>query len=108
LRFDDGGALMLFQFRNAHNTDVFGNWTFRGKDGQVIYGTDYMIDAKRKFKNYPIDWMISIPSINSEFTVEPLFDDQTFTGLWEGLCDVHGSVGTAQLSGRAFVELNGY
>ncbi|MFX0067060.1 MAG: lipocalin family protein [Candidatus Hermodarchaeota archaeon] len=50
----------------------------------------------------------TLPSIDAEFEVKPLFDDQTFTVLWEGLCDVSGRVGTSQLTGQAFVELSGY
>ena len=64
-------------------------WTYRDKDGLVTYGTGFQVVAKRMFRTYPID-------------------DQTFTGLWEGLCDVSGRVGTSQLTGQAFVELNAY
>jgi len=108
LRFDDGGALMLFQFRDAIEEVIRGNWTYRDKDGLVYYGTDFKVVAKRMFRTYPLDWIVILPSINAEFEVKPVFDDQTFTGLWEGLCDVNGVVGTAQLAGHAFVELNGY
>ena len=108
LRFDDGGALMLFQFRNAHDEVAGGNWTYRDVDGLVTYGTDFRVVAKRTFGTYSIDWTVTLPSIDAEFEVRPLFDDQTFTGLWEGLCDVGGRVGTLQLTGQAFVELSGY
>jgi predicted secreted hydrolase len=108
LRFDDGGALMLFQFRDAYDAVVMGNWTYRDKEGLVTYGTDFKVDAKRMFRSYPIDWTVTLPSIDAEFKVRPLFDDQTFTGLWEGLCDVSGRVGTSQLTGHAFVELSSY
>jgi predicted secreted hydrolase len=108
LRFDDGGALMLFQFRDVNQVVVGGNWTFRDKDGLVYYDSDFKVVAKRMFRIYPIDWTISLPSLDAEFEVKPLYDDQTFTGLWEGLCDVSGRVGTSRLTGHAFVELNNY
>ena len=99
---------MLFQFRDAFEEVVTGNWTYRDMDGKVNYGTDFNGVAKRMFRTYPIDWTVTLPSIDAEFAVKPLFDDQAFTGLWEGLCDVRGRIGTAQLTGQAFVELSGY
>lgn len=108
LRFDDGGALMLFQFRDASQNPSIGNWTYRDKDGLVYYGTDFKVTAHRKYNRFPIDWTVKLPSINAEFEIDPIFDAQTFTGLWEGLCDVKGKIGSNQLSGQAFVELNAY
>jgi predicted secreted hydrolase len=108
MRFDDGGALMVFQFRNARDEAVRGNWTYRDVDGQVTYGTDLHVVAKRTFGRYPVDWTVTLPSLDAEFDVSPLFDDQTFTGLWEGLCDVRGRVGSTELDGQAFVELSAY
>ena len=60
------------------------------------------------FITYPIDGTVTIPSIDAEFQVKPLFDDKIFTGLWEGLCEVSSRVGNSGLTGQAFVELNDY
>ena len=108
LRFDDGSVLMLFQFRDSNNKPIFGNWTYRDRTGQVKYGTDFNITTKRKYNNYPIDWIISLPSINAEFSVAPFFDNQTFSSLWEGICYVKGKINSSVLKGIAFVELCGY
>ena len=108
LRLDNVGALMLFQFRNAGDEVVGGNWTYRDQDGRVRYGTDFQVTAQRRFKIYPLDWTLTIPSLQAEFRVSPLFDDQGFPGLWEGLCGVSGRVGEEPLTGHAFVELTGY
>lgn len=116
MRFDDGGSLMLFQFRDETQTPTIGNWTYRDGAGQVYYGTDFQVDARGMSGVYPIDWTIYLPSLDAEFEVTPLFDDQIFSGmpewgwgtLWEGLCDVSGHVGVVQLTGEAFVELNDY
>ena len=99
---------MLFQFRNSYDKVVEGNWTYRDETGQVHYGTEFKIVARRKFHNYPIDWAIALQDLNTKFRVEPTFDDQVITGFWEGLCDVSRKVGTLQLNGQAFVELTGY
>ena len=67
--------------------------------------------VKRTFRSYPIDWTVSILSMDAEFEVTPLFDDQTFTGLWEGLYDVRGRVGDfsterASLCGTEWLLMN--
>ncbi len=108
LRFNDGSALMVFQFRDADNNPSIGNWTYRDKDNKLYYGTDFNIQAGRMYEDYPIDWKISLPSISASFTVKPMFDDQTFVRLWEGLCSVNGEIGDNSLTGHAFVELAGY
>lgn len=108
MRFDDGGALMLFQFRDQNEEPTFGNWTYRDKDGLVYYGTDFKVVAHRKIGRYPIDWTVSLPSLNAKFEVDPLFDDQRFSGIWEGWCDLSGSIGATQHTGHAIVELSAY
>jgi len=115
LRFDDGGALMLFQFRDFHNNVIGGNWTYRDATGAVFYGTDFSVTAKRTYVvprtsiAYPVDWNVAIPSLDATFEVKPIFDAQTIgPQLWEGLCTVQGTIGVTQLTGDAFVELYGY
>jgi predicted secreted hydrolase len=87
---------------------VGGNWTYRDKNDLVYYGTDFKVVAKRMYGAYPLEWTVTLPSLEAEFQVEPIFDDQTFPRLWEGLCRVSGRKGSSQLFGRAFVELAGY
>ncbi|HPO12720.1 MAG TPA: lipocalin family protein [Candidatus Hydrogenedentes bacterium] len=114
MRFDNGGALMLFQFRDGNGNVVRGNWTYRDGDGEVRYGTDFSINAHRMYNDkdssgsFPVDWTITIPSLNAEFEVKPLFDAQNVYSLWEGACTVEGAAGDSVLSGKAFVELTGY
>ncbi len=112
IRFDDGGALMLFQFRDADNNVIGGNWTYRDGDDVVSYGTDFSVTANRTYvventsKSFPLDWDITIPSLNGKIKVTPLFDDQLINPtLWEGLCMANGSIGDSPLTGDAYVEL---
>ena len=107
-RFDDGGSLMLFQFRNHRDQVVPGNWTYRDGQGKVIYGTDYELTSSRSFKNFPIDWDIRIEALDANLKVTPIFDDQTLSNLWEGLCKVTGTIGETEQKGKAYAELNGY
>ncbi len=105
-RFDDGGSLMLFQFRDRNEQPTFGNWTYRDKDGKVQYGKDFKVTAKRKSGRFPIDWVVELPSIEAKFDVKPLFDDQAFIPmLWEGFCTVEGTIGKKKMKGQVVVEL---
>ena len=119
LRLDDGGALMLFQFRNILDHVVESNWTYRSASGLVKYGEEFSVQANRIYKDengncdYPIDWIVQIPDIHAEFVVSPLFDEQVLYDVWtpnywEGLCSVKGMIGGDLVMGSAYVELTGY
>ena len=119
LRLDGGGALMLFHFRDIFGRTVRTNWTCRSALGDVTYGDLFQVEAHRTYEDatgactFPLDWSISIPDLNAEFTVQPLFDSQIFFSAmtpdyWEGLCSVTGSINGAAATGLAYVELSGY
>jgi len=119
LRLDDGGALMLFHFRDIFGRTVRTNWTYRSAAGDVTYGNLCGVQSHRTYRDptgactLPLDWSISIPGLNAEFTVRPLFDSQIFFSAmtpdyWEGLSSVMGSINGAAATGSAYVELTGY
>jgi predicted secreted hydrolase len=119
LRLDDGGALMLFHFRDICGRTVRTNWTYRSAAGDVTYGDLCGVQSSRIYEDvtgactFPLDWNISIPDIHAEFTVQPLFDSQIFFSTmtpdyWEGLCSVTGSINGMSATGSAYVELSGY
>ncbi|MDQ1258140.1 MAG: hypothetical protein QG656_2749 [Candidatus Hydrogenedentes bacterium] len=114
LRFDNGGSLMVFQFRDGANNVIHGNWTYRDADGQVRYGTDFSVAAHRTYTDpesgdaFPVEWTVAVPSLDAEFRVTPVLDGQNIYSLWEGLCNVEGALGGSPLTGKAFVELTGY
>jgi predicted secreted hydrolase len=117
LRLDDGGALMLFRFRDIFDNMVRSGWTYRAGTGLVEYGKRSSMDATDNYEDencaYPLDWIIEIPGVDASFSVEPLFDSQCLYDVltpdyWEGLCSLEGTVGGQQVSGSAYVELTGY
>jgi predicted secreted hydrolase len=119
LRLEDGGALMLFQFRNVFDNEVRSNWTYRSSTGSIIYGEDLFIQATRVYEDkngkhtYPIDWAVDIPEIDAMFLIRPLFDAQNLYNVmtpdyWEGLCSVEGTINGEIVSGAAYVEMTGY
>jgi len=119
LRLDNGGALMLFHFRDIFGGTVRSNWTYRSASGEVTVGADFQMQAHRIYEdaagscNFPLDWTIFIPDLQAEFSVLPLFDSQIFYSAmtpdyWEGLCSAAGSINGAPAEGTAYVELSGY
>lgn len=116
LRLDDGGALMLFQFRDSNNNILHGNWTYRDSDGNITYGNEYKVTAKDMLTldygahvaNYPIDWTVEIKKLNASFNITPVTGNQTVGSIWEGLCSLEGSINGQNITGEAFAELSGY
>jgi predicted secreted hydrolase len=119
LRLDDGGALMLFQFRNAFDRVVRSNWTFRNDAGRVEYGQEISVQATRTYQDedgkctYPLDWIVDISTLDATFSITPLFDAQCLYDVitpdyWEGLCSVIGTMRDETVTGSAYVELTGY
>ncbi len=114
LRFDDGGALMLSQLRDFDDTAIGGTWTYRNAGGEVDYGYDFTVEARRTYyadearSRFPVDWHITIPGLDARFEVQPLFDRQNIHILWEGLCTARGTIEGQQFTAGAVVEMTGY
>ena len=119
LRFEDGGSLMLFQFRTISDRVIRANWSYQSADGAVTYGEEFSAQANRLYieeeghSSYPVDWAIEIPALNAAFQVHPLFDEQSLYDVmtpdyWEGLCAVEGTLRGKPVTGSAYVELTGY
>lgn len=117
LRLEDGGALMLFQFRDIFDNVVRSGWTYRSGTGSVEHGEEFSVQATRFYEDedatYPIDWIVEVPGIDANFLITPLFDEQSFYDVmtpryWEGLCSVEGTVSDEVVNGSAYVELTGY
>jgi geranylgeranyl pyrophosphate synthase len=63
---------------------------------------------------YPVSWILKIPDLSMEISVNPTHDDQEIPVLgfmravWEGAATASGTVGKRPFSGRARLELQGY
>jgi len=119
LRFNDGGSLMLFQFRDISDRVIEKNWSYQAADGAVTYGEEFWVQAHRLYKEqqgrsvYPLDWTVEVPALNAVFQVTPLFDAQSLYNVmtpdyWEGICSLSGIQDGKPVSGSAYVELTGY
>ena len=61
---------------------------------------------------YPIQWHVSIPAHQLDFTIQPRLDNQelalTDLSYWEGATRITGTRGGAPLTGEGYMELTGY
>ncbi len=119
MRFDDGGALMLFNIRDPKDKPHRFEWTYRAPDGTVKYGSSAEMSAARKWRDdagkatYPVDWTITIKDLDAKFSVKTLFDAQSIhhvktPSYWEGLCSVEGTIGGRPVKGKNYTEMTFY
>lgn len=84
--------------RDAFSVEVLGTWS-----------------SPRSGATYPAGWRIRVPAAALELTLRPTVADQELdtrltTGViyWEGSQRVTATLGGAEVSGEAYVELTGY
>lgn len=120
LQFDDGYELMLYSLRKADGSvDTFSSGTLIAPDGSSVDLTneDFEIEATGSWHSpqtgadYPMGWVIRIPSAELEFETTPYLRDQeldlTFI-YWEGAVQVSGTHAGNAIRGVGYVELTGY
>jgi predicted secreted hydrolase len=119
LNLDDGGALMLFQMRDARDGELWAaaKWRAAGAGEGVSYKPEAVQwkpvrywRSPRTGIRYPIEWQVTVG--DRVITLKPLMDDQendasgsTGTIYWEGA--VRAFEGD-KLIGRGYLELTGY
>lgn len=68
----------------------------------------------RTFVEYPVAWRLRIPSMEADLVITASFNDQEFTtfitppAYWEGRVEVEGTMLGKEVTGRGFIERNGY
>jgi predicted secreted hydrolase len=120
LQFSDGYELMLYSLRHADGSvDPYSSGTLIAPDGSATHlaREDFIIQAQGSWRSphteaeYPMGWVIRIPSQQLEFEITPCLRDQelnlTFI-YWEGAVQVSGTHAGATISGVGYVELTGY
>ena len=118
INLDDGGALMLFQIRDADGAEHWAGGSLRQPAGGVrsFHPDEIEFVPLRTWRSprsgtiYPIEW--SIRAADVEWTLTPLMVDQELdtrgsTGAiyWEGAVLVHRE---GKLAGKGYLELTGY
>lgn len=117
--FDNYTELMLYRMRNKDgSTSLMTAGTLINRDGTSLKlnYTDLKIVPTRFWddgngSNYPLNWLIEIPSLKYSIRIEPALDRQVLNGVikyWEGAinayCDKNGTL----IHGYGFMELTGY
>ncbi len=124
LQLESSVEVMLYQLRlesgefdsASSGTFIFENGQSRHlqqKEFQVVV-QDHWVSPRSRAR-YPSGWTITIPSMELEVRVTPVFVDQelhtpksTRVTYWEGEVDVDGFLGGAPVKGIGYVELTGY
>lgn len=118
LQLDDGRDLMAFRLRSDDGQ------ASRFSAGKVVYPdgssrtlgpNDFTTTPARRWRDaeghqWPLKWIIELPSEDLALTVEARFDDQRWRGAvsyWEGAVGVRDAA-TGEKLGRGYLELSGY
>lgn len=121
LQFDNGAELMIFQIRTKDGgRDAFSSGTWIGPDGssRKIEFADFYLEPAGWWKSpktqarYPVDWRISIPSLELAVTARARFPAQELAtepfAYWEGAISARGTIGNLPLKGKGYLEMTGY
>jgi predicted secreted hydrolase len=117
LNLDDGGALTVFQVRDARGRALWTSASIRGADGRVVLpkSSDVDLAVTRRWRSprtgavYPVERLLTLRQGGAmrRFHLRPLFDDQELDSrgaggpvYWEGAVGGDGA--------RGYLELTGY
>ncbi len=119
LHLTDGSKLMLYRLRHDDGVHwLSGSWI--KADGKLTHLPGEAIRLSEKNSRHiktreskkiflPLDWVVSLPGLNRELHIRPLYDQQWMGGrfpYWEGVVLVEDANGTA--AGTGYMELTGY
>ncbi len=121
INFNDGRSAVVLIHKDMETRKILvSNFVLIDKDGVAQKIDEFHADPKRFWYSsktcivYPIEWEISIPSLDGKLIFVPLSDDQEIpvTGItraiWEGAGLVRGTLNGKSVEGTARLELNGY
>jgi len=111
VQLDDGAEMMLFDLRRRDGTiDPHSSGTWIDANGKATHlkKEDFTLEPLARWKKYPIEWHIRVPSRAVDLTVRPILKDQELTlktggSYWEGAVDYSGTN-----QGVGYLEMTGY
>ena len=121
INLNNGMAAVILVHRDMETKNVIAsNLVIIKKDGSIKKVVDFNVEPLRYWYSsktcisYPIEWKITIPSLNGELTFHPSSDDQEIPiagatrAIWEGAGRISGTLFAQPVFGTARLELNGY
>jgi predicted secreted hydrolase len=119
LQLSDGSDLMFYNLRQVNGMQdphSAGTWTDASGNSQRLRNDEVQITVRDYWDSerggrYPSAWTLEIPARNIRLEVKPVIENQeliTTVRYWEGAVDVQGKSGSADITGRGYVELTGY
>ena len=113
IQLNNNTELMLYRLRQKDgNSSGYSAGTFIDEKGATTHLTanDIQFTPGRRWKNYPIEWQVKIPSLNLDLKVTPRLDNQELTSkskltpsYWEGAMQFEGTH-----NGTGYLEMTGY
>ncbi len=116
VQLEDNREVMLYQIRYKDGgISPYSSGSYIDASGKKTHLTldEYSIEVTDSWKSphtetvFPSSWILSIPGLNLELTVIPLFNDQEHRhsfNYWEGAARVTSD----SVNGYGYVELTGY
>jgi predicted secreted hydrolase len=121
LQWENGAELMLYQMRLASGqAEASSSGTWIAADGTTTHlrASDFQMTptvfwkSKANGAQYPIEWRVTLPGQQTEFTIRAALDDQELKlgaiTYWEGAIDATGTRQGKAIKGRGYLELTGY
>ena len=111
VQLDNQTELMLFQLRRKDGSiDPYSAGTYIDSQGRPrhLAHDEFSLTPLRRWKSYPVEWQIRVPSLGLSLEVKAAVDDQGLdnkTGpvYWEGAVMYSGSQ-----TGVGYLEMTGY
>ncbi|MFA5907098.1 MAG: lipocalin family protein [Desulfobacula sp.] len=121
INLNDGRAVVISIHRDMETKKILGsNFVLINTDGMTQIITEFYAEPLRFWYSpktcisYPVEWEISIPSLDGKLIFAPQRDDQEipFPGvtraIWEGSGQISGTMNDKPVEGTARLELYGY
>jgi predicted secreted hydrolase len=111
VQLDDRTELMLFDIRRRDGTiDPHASGTWIESDGKATHlkKQEFTLQPLARWKNYPVEWRILVPSRGVDLSVRPVLQNQELRtkaggSYWEGAVDYSGT-----RHGVGYLEMTGY
>ncbi len=118
LQLEDGRDVMVYRLRHPDGrASSYSAGIVVEPDGssRALEAEDFEATVERRWRDeqgheWPLDWRLKVAPAGLDLRVEPIFDNQRWTGsvdYWEGAMDVFDAE-TGKRLGRGYLELSGY